>query len=53
MEEVKISLDTLQKLIEVGIQFGVDNPDLVLKSKDKEKIGKWLLDKWMSEGQPK
>jgi len=24
-----------------------------LKSKDKEKIGKWLLDKWMSEGQPK
>jgi len=53
MEEVKISLDTLQKLIEVGIQFGVDNPDLALKPKDKEKIGKFILDKWISEGQPK
>jgi hypothetical protein len=53
MEEVKISLDTLQKLIEVGIQFGVDNPDIVLKPKDKEKIGKFILDKWISEGQPK
>ncbi len=50
MEEVKISLDTLQKLIEVGIQFGVDNPELVLKPRDKEIIGKFILDKWISEG---
>ena len=43
MEKVEITKDELKFLVELAIQFGIDNPELVSDQKSREKIAIWMV----------